>query len=284
MALLCILLSMLTISWWYNRTKRCMGWKRPGPMTSSIAQGYRDPQPALETQAGSSGNLLTAPAAVLKEGHGAPSHVRRQFQCLAPRPSRLLPAIVISPQRAPVQGNLATETLVQKLPVTIRVQQGAAGLIGVPRFETVVVCVIGLSLTSTQHGSWCSQQIPAASGHALSVVLTHVTSDMWTLGGAAWLEERIEGEYKRQPGYQEGQSSLFTLDPGAPEDLPDNLRGERWGFVQLPLSDLQSELDLLQRVCSWTVRPTTGRSTMSPGCHAVCIWMTCWTCCGDRAP
>ncbi|KAK9831246.1 hypothetical protein WJX74_009268 [Apatococcus lobatus] len=63
----------------------------------------------------------------------------------------------------------------------------------------------------------------------------------------AWLEERIESEYKQQPGYQEGQSSLFTLDPGAPEDLPDNLRGERWGFVQLPLSDLQGELDLLQR-------------------------------------
>ena len=64
----------------------------------------------------------------------------------------------------------------------------------------------------------------------------------------AWLEERIESEYKQQPGFQEGQSSLFTLDPGAPEDLPDNLRGERWGFVQLPLADLQGELALLQRV------------------------------------
>lgn len=68
------------------------------------------------------------------------------------------------------------------------------------------------------------------------------------VGAAAWLEERIESEYKQQTGYQEGQSSLFTLDPGAPEDLPDNLRGERWGFVQLPLSDLQGELALLQRV------------------------------------
>ena len=43
--------------------------------------------------------------------------------------------------------------------------------------------------------------------------------------------------YKQEPGYQAGQASLFTLDPGAPEDLPDNLRGERWGFVQLPLSE-----------------------------------------------
>ncbi|KAK9865058.1 hypothetical protein WJX84_004750 [Apatococcus fuscideae] len=63
----------------------------------------------------------------------------------------------------------------------------------------------------------------------------------------AWLEERIEKVYKQEPGYQAGQASLFTLDPGAPEDLPDNLRGERWGFVQLPLSDLQSELSLLSR-------------------------------------
>ena len=45
--------------------------------------------------------------------------------------------------------------------------------------------------------------------------------------------------YKQHPGYSEKATNLFTLDLGAPEELPDALRGEKWSFVQLPLATLQ---------------------------------------------
>ncbi len=48
--------------------------------------------------------------------------------------------------------------------------------------------------------------------------------------------------YKQAPGYSEKATSLFVLDLGPPQDLPDALRGEAWLFVQLPLSMLQQEL------------------------------------------
>lgn len=48
--------------------------------------------------------------------------------------------------------------------------------------------------------------------------------------------------YKQAPGYSEKATSLFVLDLGPPQDLPDALRGESWLFVQLPLSMLQQEL------------------------------------------
>lgn len=54
-----------------------------------------------------------------------------------------------------------------------------------------------------------------------------------------WLEDRLETVYKAHPGYSEKASTLFTVDLGAPEDLPDALRGEKWSFVQLPLATLQ---------------------------------------------
>ena len=59
---------------------------------------------------------------------------------------------------------------------------------------------------------------------------------------AGLLEERIEAVYKQAPGYSEKATSLFVLDLGPPQDLPDALRGEAWLFVQLPLSMLQQEL------------------------------------------
>jgi hypothetical protein len=49
----------------------------------------------------------------------------------------------------------------------------------------------------------------------------------------------VDTVYKMHPGYSEKASTLFTFDAGAPEDLPDALRGERWSFVQLPLSMLE---------------------------------------------
>ncbi|PSC70371.1 RNA binding [Micractinium conductrix] len=57
-----------------------------------------------------------------------------------------------------------------------------------------------------------------------------------------WLEDRQDSVYKAHPGYNDKASSLFTIDLGAPEELPDALRGEKWSFVQLPLATLQQEL------------------------------------------
>ena len=37
-------------------------------------------------------------------------------------------------------------------------------------------------------------------------------------------------------------------EPGPPKELPDTLRGEAWQFVQLPLADLQSELQQAMQV------------------------------------
>ena len=62
-----------------------------------------------------------------------------------------------------------------------------------------------------------------------------------------WLEERLEEVYKRDPGFSETALALPTLDLGPPQELPDALRGERWSFVQLPLSALLSELDLVSQ-------------------------------------
>ena len=51
-----------------------------------------------------------------------------------------------------------------------------------------------------------------------------------------WLEERYETVYMRHPGFQQGSKPLLTLDNPFPTELPENLFGERWAFVQLPYS------------------------------------------------
>lgn len=51
-----------------------------------------------------------------------------------------------------------------------------------------------------------------------------------------WLEERYETVYTRHPGFQQGSKPLLALDNPFPMDLPDNLFGEKWAFVQLPYS------------------------------------------------
>lgn len=38
------------------------------------------------------------------------------------------------------------------------------------------------------------------------------------------------------------------LDLQSPQELPDNLRGEQWNFVQLPLSALLEELSQVKQV------------------------------------
>jgi hypothetical protein len=51
-----------------------------------------------------------------------------------------------------------------------------------------------------------------------------------------WLEERYETVYSRHPGFQQGTKPLLTLDNPFASNLPDNLFGDKWAFVQLPFS------------------------------------------------
>lgn len=58
-----------------------------------------------------------------------------------------------------------------------------------------------------------------------------------------WLEERYETIYMRHPGFQKGSKPLLTLDNPFPMELPENLVGEKWAFVQLPFSGRSSILN-----------------------------------------
>lgn len=51
-----------------------------------------------------------------------------------------------------------------------------------------------------------------------------------------WLEERYETLYIRHPGFQKGAKPLLALDNPFPMELPENLFGDKWAFVQLPFS------------------------------------------------
>jgi len=51
-----------------------------------------------------------------------------------------------------------------------------------------------------------------------------------------WLEERYETVYTRHPGFNKGSKRLLALDNPFPMELPENLYGEKWAFVQLPFS------------------------------------------------
>ncbi|XP_010547266.1 PREDICTED: uncharacterized protein LOC104819080 [Tarenaya hassleriana] len=57
-----------------------------------------------------------------------------------------------------------------------------------------------------------------------------------------WLQERYETVYTRHPGFQKGSKPLLTLDNPFPMNLPENLFGERWAFVQLPYSAIREEI------------------------------------------
>lgn len=61
--------------------------------------------------------------------------------------------------------------------------------------------------------------------------------------------------YSQQAGYDAKAQSAFSLDLGAPQDLPDSLRGEAWQFVQLPLSTLMAELVDVEQVRSAGGKP-----------------------------
>ncbi|KDP24808.1 hypothetical protein JCGZ_25397 [Jatropha curcas] len=61
-----------------------------------------------------------------------------------------------------------------------------------------------------------------------------------------WLEERYETVYTRHPGFQKGSKPLLALDNPFPMELPENLFGEKWAFVQLPFSAVQREASSLE--------------------------------------
>ncbi|KAG2671653.1 hypothetical protein I3760_13G006100 [Carya illinoinensis] len=61
-----------------------------------------------------------------------------------------------------------------------------------------------------------------------------------------WLEERYETVYMRHPGFQKGSKPLLALDNPFPMELPDNLFGEKWAFVQLPFSAVREEASSLE--------------------------------------
>lgn len=73
---------------------------------------------------------------------------------------------------------------------------------------------------------------PVASKRCLSLLL--------------WLEDRYENVYMRHPGFQKGSKPLLALDNPFPMNLPDNLFGEKWAFVQLPFSDVKKEVSSLE--------------------------------------
>jgi len=56
-----------------------------------------------------------------------------------------------------------------------------------------------------------------------------------------WLEERHQTVYPAHPGFDVNAPPLMTYEAGAPQQLPDALRGERWAFVTLPLSQVLAE-------------------------------------------
>ncbi|CAO2817390.1 unnamed protein product [Amaranthus hypochondriacus] len=62
-----------------------------------------------------------------------------------------------------------------------------------------------------------------------------------------WLEERYETIYTRHPNFQKGAKPLMVLDNPFPMDLPDNLFGDRWAFVQLPYSAVREEVSSLEK-------------------------------------
>lgn len=62
-----------------------------------------------------------------------------------------------------------------------------------------------------------------------------------------WLEERYETMYTRHPGFQKGAKPLMVLDNPFPMELPENLFGDRWAFVQLPYSAVREEVSSMEK-------------------------------------
>lgn len=61
-----------------------------------------------------------------------------------------------------------------------------------------------------------------------------------------WLEERYKTVYTRHPAFQKGSKPLLALDNPFPMELPENLNGEKWAFVQLPFAAVREEVSSLE--------------------------------------
>ncbi|KAI5055549.1 hypothetical protein GOP47_0029070 [Adiantum capillus-veneris] len=57
-----------------------------------------------------------------------------------------------------------------------------------------------------------------------------------------WLDERYDSVYTKDPGFQNNATPLLQLEESFPAELPDNLRGEQWAFVQLPIAGVMEEV------------------------------------------
>ncbi|KAH7315859.1 hypothetical protein KP509_21G068300 [Ceratopteris richardii] len=62
-----------------------------------------------------------------------------------------------------------------------------------------------------------------------------------------WLDERYDSVYRKHPGFQANAPPLMQLEESFPAELPDNLRGEQWAFVQLPISGLMEEVAAVEQ-------------------------------------
>lgn len=66
-----------------------------------------------------------------------------------------------------------------------------------------------------------------------------------------WLDERYDTVYRQHPGFQENATSLLQLEQAFPVELPDNLRGDQWAFVQLPISGVMEEIAAVEQGASF---------------------------------
>ncbi|KAJ0095211.1 hypothetical protein Patl1_17177 [Pistacia atlantica] len=66
-----------------------------------------------------------------------------------------------------------------------------------------------------------------------------------------WLDERYETVYTKHPGFQKGSKPLLALDNPFPMELPENLVGEKWAFVQLPFSGLAVATSRAKPLAAW---------------------------------
>jgi hypothetical protein len=58
-----------------------------------------------------------------------------------------------------------------------------------------------------------------------------------------WLEQRMQEEYPKHPGFQAGANPSVSFAETAPSALPDALRGEKWAFVSLEAAALEDMTD-----------------------------------------
>jgi hypothetical protein len=56
----------------------------------------------------------------------------------------------------------------------------------------------------------------------------------------AWLEERERDIYPQMPGYDSTMAKPNIFSFRSPQRMPDNLRGEQYAFVTLPVSEFRS--------------------------------------------